>query len=124
MTPVRVLLVDDDDLMRAGLKAVISSDPSVKVVGEAGNGRAAVEQVRALRPDLVLMDVRMPGLGGVAATNRIKAAHPATVVALISTTSPEDLGPEIAESDADALIWKRDLRPRVLEDLWRHRRAG
>ena len=62
---VRVLIVDDDDLMRAGLKAVLSSDDSIDVIGEAGDGRAAIQQARAGRPDVVLMDVRMPGLDGI-----------------------------------------------------------
>ena len=70
MTPVRVLLVDDDDLMRAGLTAVLSSDESIDVVGEAPDGRAAVDRAIELRPDVVLMDVRMPGLDGIAATPR------------------------------------------------------
>ena len=64
MTPVRVLLVDDDNLMRAGLTAVLSSDESIDVVGEAPDGRAAVDRAIELRPDVVLMDVRMPGLDG------------------------------------------------------------
>ena len=69
--PVRVLLVDDDDLMRAGLKAVLSSDDAIEVVGEASDGRAALEQVRASSPDVVLMDVRMPDLDGISATREV-----------------------------------------------------
>ena len=68
-THIRVLLVDDDDLMRAGLRAVLSSDETIAVAGEAANGRAAVESVGTLRPDLVLMDVRIPDLEGIAATS-------------------------------------------------------
>ena len=65
---LRVLLVDDDELMRAGLRAVLSSDQSIRVVGEASSGRGAISAVAAYGPDLVLMDVRMPDLDGIAAT--------------------------------------------------------
>ena len=65
MIPVRVLVVDDDDLMRAGLRAVMSSDETVEVVGEAADGRHAVERARRLAPDGVLMDVRMLRLDGI-----------------------------------------------------------
>src|SRR5262249_9949657 len=83
--PVRVLLVDDDDLMRAGLKAVLSSDESVEVVGEAGDGRTAVERARTLRPDLVLMDVRMPGLDGIAATREVLDVSTDVKVVILTT---------------------------------------
>jgi DNA-binding NarL/FixJ family response regulator len=65
---VRVLLVDDDDLMRAGLRSVLSSDETIEVVGEASDGHEAIERARTLTADVVLMDVRMPALDGIAAT--------------------------------------------------------
>jgi RNA polymerase sigma factor (sigma-70 family) len=86
---VRVLIADDDDLMRAGLKAVLSSDPTIELVGEAADGRAAIERVRALSPDVVLMDVRMPELDGIAATRELTATAPAAKV-LMLTTFEED----------------------------------
>lgn len=87
--PVRVLVVDDDDLMRAGLRAVLSSDDRVTVVGEAVDGRDAVARVARVRPDVVLMDVRMPRLDGISATRAIlEAATDARV--LVVTTFEED----------------------------------
>ena len=89
-SPIRVLLVDDDDLMRAGLKAVLSSDATVEVVGEAASGRAAVERVRTHMPDLVLMDVRMPDLDGIAATREVLAASPQVKVVILTTFEQDD----------------------------------
>ena len=88
-TPVRVLVVDDDDLMRAGLRAVLSSDATVDVVGEASDGRGAVDEARRLRPEVVLMDVRMPNLDGIAATRELLATS-AEVKVLILTTFEQD----------------------------------
>jgi len=86
---LRVLLVDDDELMRAGLRAVLSSDQSIRVVGEASSGWGAISAVGAYGPDLVLMDVRMPDLDGIAATREVLAASPEVRV-LILTTFEED----------------------------------
>lgn len=94
------------------------------LVGEADSGEQAVELVESLKPDLVLMDVCMPGIGGVGATRRIKEAHPLVVVALISTTRPDDLPPTVGECRADAVIWKRDLQPRLLFELCRQHRVA
>jgi len=87
---VRVLIADDDDLMRAGLKAVLSSDPAIELVGEAGDGRAAIERVRALRPDVVLMDVRMPDVDGITATRELTAFAPHTKVLMLTTFEQDD----------------------------------
>jgi DNA-binding NarL/FixJ family response regulator len=80
----RVLICDDQELIRAGLRTVLESQPDLAVVGEAADGAAAVDLTAALRPDLVLMDVRMPGLDGVAATRAI-CARDATVRVLVVT---------------------------------------
>jgi RNA polymerase sigma factor (sigma-70 family) len=87
---VRVLIADDDDLMRAGLKAVLSTDPAIELIGEAADGRAAIEQVRALVPDVVLMDVRMPGLDGIAATRELSATAPGAKVLMLTTFEEDD----------------------------------
>jgi DNA-binding NarL/FixJ family response regulator len=105
--PVRVLLVDDDDLMRAGLKAVLSSDARVEVVGEAANGRAAVERVRALRPDLVLMDVRMPDLDGIAATREVLEAAPEVKVVILTTFEEDDYIFGALNAGASGFLLKR-----------------
>jgi RNA polymerase sigma factor (sigma-70 family) len=88
--PVRVLLVDDDDLMRAGLRAVLSSDETVNVVGEASDGRAAINELRRERPEVVLMDVRMPNLDGIAATRELLAASPDVKVVILTTFEQDD----------------------------------
>jgi DNA-binding NarL/FixJ family response regulator len=113
MTPVRVVLVDDDDLMRAGLKAVLSSDPGIKVVGEASNGRAASATVRAGRPDLVLMDVRMPDLDGIAATREVLASSPDVKVVILTTFEEDDYIFGALNAGASGFLLKR-TRPEEL----------
>jgi DNA-binding NarL/FixJ family response regulator len=115
--PVRVLLVDDDDLMRAGLKAVLSSDKRVEVAGEAGNGREAVDQVRALRPDLVLMDVRMPDLDGIAATRELLAASPDVKVVILTTFEEDDYIFGALNAGASGFLLKRTGPEELLEAI-------
>jgi DNA-binding NarL/FixJ family response regulator len=88
--PVSVLLVDDDALMRAGLAAILSSDDEIEVVGEAPDGRVALERIRELRPDVALMDVRMPGLDGIAATRQAVTTTPETRVVILTTFEDDD----------------------------------
>jgi DNA-binding NarL/FixJ family response regulator len=104
---IRILLVDDDDLMRAGLKAVLSSDAAIEVVGEAGDGRAAVEQANALRPDVVLMDVRMPGLDGISATREVLATSPTVKVAVLTTFEQDDYIFGALSAGASGFLLKR-----------------
>jgi DNA-binding NarL/FixJ family response regulator len=86
---IRVLVVDDHPTFRRGLGALLASLPEVELVGEAADGAAAVERAAALRPDVVVMDLDMPGLGGVEATRRIVAAQPSVAV-LVLTMLDED----------------------------------
>jgi DNA-binding NarL/FixJ family response regulator len=87
---LRVLIADDDDLMRAGLRAVLSSDDSIDVVAEAADGREAISRTRALRPDVVLMDVRMPGMDGITATGEIIAVAPGARILILTTFEDDD----------------------------------
>jgi DNA-binding NarL/FixJ family response regulator len=105
--PVRVLLVDDDELMRAGLKAVLSSDDTVRVVGEASDGRAALDQVRSLHPAVVLMDVRMPDLDGIAATREVLASSPEVKVLILTTFEQDDYIFGALSAGASGFLLKR-----------------
>lgn len=82
---MKILVVDDDPLVRMGLRVVLASEPGWQVVGEAGDGAAAVAAVREHRPDVVLMDVRMPGVDGITATAEITAADDAPVIVVLTT---------------------------------------
>jgi DNA-binding NarL/FixJ family response regulator len=110
---VRVLLVDDDDLMRAGLRAVLSSDETIEVVGEAGDGRAALDAVRTQRPDVVLMDVRMPTLDGISATREILAASAGVRVAILTTFEDDEYVFGALSAGASGFLLKR-TRPEEL----------
>jgi len=82
--------IDDDELMRAGLAAVLSSDPAIEVVGQASTGRLALERVRVGHPDVVLMDVRLPDLDRIAATRRLLAAAPGVKIIILTTFEQDD----------------------------------
>src|SRR3954453_20577413 len=100
VSPAGVLAVDDLPTFRKVVRELVSAMPGMTVVGEAASGEEALALVEELEPDLVLMDVRMPGMGGVRAARKIKEAHPAIIVALLSTTNPDELGSAAAECRA------------------------
>jgi DNA-binding NarL/FixJ family response regulator len=83
--PVRVLIADDHPMVRDGLRAIIATDPALHLAGEAGDGAEAVRLTGALGPDVVLMDLQMPGTDGVAATAAIRCAHPGIPVLVLTT---------------------------------------
>jgi len=89
-TPIRVLLVDDQRLMREGLRILLELEPDLEVVGEAGDGQAALDAYAALRPDVVLMDVRMPGMDGVEATRRLRERWPEARVIILTTFDDDE----------------------------------
>jgi len=107
VTPLRVLIVDDDDLMRAGLRAVLSSDETVDVVAEAANGYEAVERIRRIQPDVVLMDVRMPNMDGIAATRKITSAVPLTKVLILTTFEDDEYVFGALSAGASGFLLKR-----------------
>jgi len=88
--PIRVLLADDQPLIRAGLVMVITDAPDIEVAGQAGTGAEALRRVHDLHPDVVVMDIRMPGLDGIEATRRIKAEAPATKVLMLTTFDDDE----------------------------------
>jgi DNA-binding NarL/FixJ family response regulator len=113
VSKIGVLLVDDDDLMRAGLRAVLSSDDCVEVIGEAVDGRDAVGRVGRLKPDVVLMDVRMPRLDGIAATREIASAAPDTRVLVVTTFEDDEYIFGALGAGASGFLLKRS-RPEEL----------
>ena len=104
---IRVLIVDDDDLMRAGLRGVLASDHAIEVVGEAGDGSDAAYRTRLLRPDVVLMDVRMPDLNGISATRDVLAGFPGVKVVILTTFEQDDYIFGALNAGASGFLLKR-----------------
>jgi DNA-binding NarL/FixJ family response regulator len=103
----RVLIADDDELVRAGLAAILSTDPEIEVVGEASTGREAVDRTRRLQPDVVLMDVRMPDLDGIAATRELVRADAAARVLILTTFEQDDYIFPSLHAGASGFLLKR-----------------
>jgi DNA-binding NarL/FixJ family response regulator len=106
--------------MLAVLSDVVRATQQLRVAGTAQCGERAVELARMLGPDMALIDVRMPGMGGTEAAKEIKASPLPTLVVLVSTSHPDEL-PAATRTSADALIWKSELQPMLLDEIWLRR---
>jgi len=113
---LRVLLVDDHQIAREGLKRILVADRSIKVVGEAANGFQAVAMTEKLLPDVVTMDVRMPGMDGIAATKQITRSCPGTRVVMLSLFA-EDHIQEAFEAGASGFIMKESDSESIIDAL-------
>jgi pilus assembly protein CpaE len=119
--PLSVIIVDDQAPFRLAAKAVLRRMEGFELVGQAENGVQAIALAHELQPDLVLMDINMPEMGGIEATRMIMAERPETVVILCSTYGVSDLPPEAATSGARAYVHKEQLEAKTLRRLWDER---
>jgi DNA-binding NarL/FixJ family response regulator len=114
MNPIRVLIADDHTLVRAGFRGLLRGIEGVEVIAEASDGRAALELIRSLRPDLALLDVSMPGLNGLEVVARVTAERPATRVLIVSMHDAEEYVVRAVKAGATGYLLK-DAQPEELE---------
>ena len=114
---VRILIADDQDLVRAGLRMLIEAEDDLEVVGEAGDGEQALHAARTLRPDLVLMDIRMPHLDGLAATRRLLEAEDAPRVLILTTFDRNEYVYEALRAGASGFLLKDMPGPQIVGGL-------
>ncbi len=120
MAAIRVLLTDDHTLFRKGIGTVLDAEPDMEIVGEASNGTEAVEQIRERRPDIVLMDIGMPGLSSFEAARQISKLRPATKVMFLTMYDDEDYLMECMQvggngymlKDSPAPSWRAGTQPK------------
>jgi DNA-binding NarL/FixJ family response regulator len=116
--PVGVLVVDDQSIFLDVVRDVVAATPGFSWLGGATSAEEALDAVDQYEPDLVLMDVRMPGMDGIEAANRICERHSGVVVVLISVEESPAINPAIEASGAVALVRKREFSPAMLRRLW------
>ena len=122
---VSVVTVDDQAVFRAVARELIEATAGFESVGEADSAEAGIALVDEVDPQLVLMDVRMPGMDGIEAAKRIKAGHPSTIVLLVSIEDPPTTAAEIKDCGAADFVRKQDFGPSKLRALWeQHGRAA
>jgi two-component system, NarL family, invasion response regulator UvrY len=114
---VGVLIVDDQPPFRSVARTLVSMIAGWRVVAEAGSGEDAVAEAERRLPDVVLMDINLPGISGIEATRRIVTAQPSVKVALVSTYAADDLPADALDCGAACYFRKEDLSPRLLREL-------
>jgi DNA-binding NarL/FixJ family response regulator len=114
-SPIRILLVDDQSLFREGLRLLLATQPDLAVVGEAGDGEEALREAARLRPDVALMDLRMPLLDGVAATRRLHAGQPECRVIVLTTFDDDEYVFDALRAGAVGYLLKDVSSPRLFE---------
>jgi len=117
MTPLRVFLADDHAVVREGLKALINSNPEMEVIGEAADGTAAVAKVAELDPDVVVMDVSMPGLNGAKATAAIKEAKPSRKVLALTLHEERSYVRLLLDAGASGYVLKRSAADELIHAI-------
>jgi DNA-binding NarL/FixJ family response regulator len=118
MSKIRVLLADDHALFREGLAGILDAQPDMEVIGEAGDGLEVIVKARELKPDLIVMDVSMPGCDGVEATQRIKKSHPEVTIVMLTVRDEDEKLFEAIKSGAQGYLLK-SIRSRDLVALLR-----
>ena len=121
---VRVVVADDQAPFRRAARSVLHAATGFQLVGEATSGEDAVALVGSLRPDLVLMDITMKGIGGIEAARSIAATHPGTMTILLSTYREEDLPLQAQACGAAAYLHKSDFGGQALRTLWENRQCS
>ncbi len=117
MSRIRILLADDHDLFREGLAGIIAAQPDMQVVGEAGDGLEAMVKARELKPDLVLMDIQMPGCDGLEATQKIKRELPETVIVMLTVRDEDEKLFEAIKHGAQGYLLKNIHSRELLDGL-------
>jgi DNA-binding NarL/FixJ family response regulator len=121
---VRVLIVDDQEPFRLAARMVVEATDGFAIAGEAASGEEGVDLAARVEPDLVLMDVNLPGINGLEATRQILRGHPDIVVLLLSTYDEADYGPRVGECGAAAFISKSAFGPDRLSEAWEAARGA
>ncbi len=116
--PVKVLICDDQEAFRTAAREVVDAAVGFEVVGQVETGEESVVAADRLHPDLVLMDVHLPGIDGLEASRRIRAADSKVAILLLSTYDPEEFSNRIAGAGAIAFISKATFGPDVLTEVW------
>ena len=114
---IRILCVDDHQLLREGIAAVVEGQPDMRLVGEATNGREAVESFRRQRPDVTLMDLRMPDMNGIEAITAIRAEFPTARIIVLTTYAGDALAVEALRAGASGYLLKNLLRKELVETI-------
>ena len=120
--PIRILIADDHGVLRAGLRALLNAEPDLEVVGEAADGHEALRLTKALHPDILLLDISMPGPGGIEVTQRVKQTLPGTRILILTVHEDEGLLREAIRAGAAGYIVKRAVESELINAIhavWR-----